>query len=249
VSEQCTILGDLVTKSNISDRRRMLLRCGHILSSDRAVNAIVTDTQRDHVLRLYKENYSFRAIAVLTELGFYRVSKIIRNANEKCRITQRSATYTHTEVERVFGGSTFFVRLCLQMGWLPRQQVASGLRHRFTQADILALVRIREAWIVYTPAQITDPDIRRAAELARAAELGQWYSMKMLAVITGVHANTVRRLYRRGEFRAYTHTTVLHEVHLWIPDGWDTPTIDRIGRTYRVRQGSTAYRQSALQGS
>lgn len=164
---------------SVDRRRRRLYRAGRITLQDRYIPPKLTPERRAAITSLfYEDGYSLTGVADRCNISARVVGKVV------CEEHRSRAPFVMTpEVSRIFTITENTVRIWIAYGWLPASKSSDGARahYRWQRADLFDFVRNPATWIAWQPTQITDPELRNVAELARSAVRGRWWTIKEIA--------------------------------------------------------------------
>lgn len=180
-----------VSLTSVNRWRVTLRRAGWVDPQRRAGVPRIPAAEAGACARLYVAGYSAGAIATMRELPRARVEGALKKARAAER--QRATTFSGEQVAALFGIHPSLVQGWVRAGWLPdhRHRAHRGIRHLWDRVEIVAFLRDRRSWAAWAPTQITDPELRRIAERARAAAGGQWYQHGEIADLLGVTGPTL----------------------------------------------------------
>lgn len=153
-------------------------------------------TDEDNLLcDMIQEGKSLRAIA--RKLGRTETAVLIRAKREHGGMTWLKnawfAPMTLRDVARLFGLScSKRAAWWIQQGWLrgTRHGRRRGYTWRVSQGAILDFLVVREVWMAWDPALMTDPDLRAEAVRLRAEAGGHWIKLATWAKDRGFSVKT-----------------------------------------------------------
>lgn len=183
----------------VNRRRRKLYAEGRIRKAERASHAPVTEAEIAAVRRLWDAGLTSYEIAAARTVTRHRITEILRRAGITAADRPRREEYGRPDLRALFQVDDTTIRAFTARGWLPDSRLVpkGGAHARYTRADILAFLRNRETWVAWEPRQITDPQMRRVAEMERAAAGGRWWQFRELYAALGVDETTLNLWARR----------------------------------------------------
>lgn len=227
-----------LSPGGVKRRRARLAAAGRIDPADRAAHRPFGDDEIAAVRRLYVQGYSVESIGAMRQISEHRVWRMLNTGPRP----ERPMFYTRGDVQRLFSASASTIDAWLARGWLtPAKSQPNNPRshHRWTRADLADFVRLRAAWPAYAASQITDPELRRLAEAARAESGGEWVSYKELASRLGVAYTTLKNwTYRYGYLRDVETTSYGPASYIWQPRGTPAPAIPAQLQAYYQRRAA-----------
>lgn len=230
---QAEVLG--VTRGVVKQRRRHLYDAGRIDPNDRAYRPPITDAAAESIRRLYAAGYSRESIVALQQASEYRVDTSLYRRGPR---PARAEYFGKSQVAELFGVTRFIVDEWIALGWLPCAKSQPERRsswHRWLRADLAEFIRNRATWVAYHERQITDPELRRLAELERAQAGGRWVTRKEIAHALGVTPSTIKHYASELGYLADWPTTTTYgkTFYYWLRDGEPLPPLPT-ARRYRA---------------
>jgi len=209
-------------------RYRQSLRQRNLIRNEERIGCPpISAQERKTIQKLYMERVSIRSIALMCDIPLSRV-RIVVEAED---IPQRDKLFTLTDIGRMFDSESL-ASIALSRGWLPYQKpdtrkktTQRKIHHQFTVANLVEFVQIRNAWMLYHTSQITNPDIRRAAELARIAYPGRWVSFKEIEHFYDIAHGTMSYYVRKGMFTSYEVIQYQGGKLVWLRDDEPMPEL------------------------
>ena len=174
MDEQARALG--VTYAIVSYWRVGLSRRGLLDARMRAGNAPITAAEADAIARLYRDGYSRLSIAALREISMGRVVAALEKAGALG--APRLVRLNAARVSALLGIGRADVLRWVARGWLPDYRVRNvpGARHAWDLDDLVALVRNRDSWVAWSPAQITSTELRAWLSASAGRPAGRGFS-------------------------------------------------------------------------
>lgn len=110
----------------------------------------------------------------------------------------------------------------------PKPARSRFAHYLITDSAIEAFIEDRNTWYAWSPALITDPVWRAAAEIARDESPGQWLTTGEVAARFGYAVDTVRQWHQQGRTEGLEIVRYGHQVYWW-SEGLETwaPPLDR----------------------
>ena len=226
VDRQAELLG--VSRSVIRDWRSRLYRAGVLRKEDRLGVRPLRAEEIEHAATLARAGRSWQEISVLLGVSRARARRLVHRAGIRgTRIGNGSQrdhlpeTWTTTRFGRTFGFTQRYIAGLVRRGLLPDHRIVqcAGAGYVWTYDDVLAFVRDRRTWMLWTPQQISDPQMRRIADDARRSVDGAWLSTKELAAMLHLERTTLARWIREDELWARYEWVDRHTraAVVWLP--------------------------------
>lgn len=195
--DQATLLG--VSRGLLQIWRRKLYDRGLLDPARRASHIPISDAEMLAVAGLFRDGWSWRAIALMREITVSRVQHILERAGVTAR-DPRARRIGAVEICALFGLSRIEPTRWVARGWLPdyRIQQAPGARHGWDLDDVIAVIRNRATWLAWSPAQVSDPQLRALAERERRTAGGAWFHLARVAALLNINVATLR-LWSQGD--------------------------------------------------
>lgn len=200
--------------------RKKLYDRGLIDPAFRASHVPITDAETRAVAGLFADGWSWRAIATMREISISRVQHILQRAGATNQ-TPRARRIGAVQLCALFGLSRAETTRWVIRGWLPDYRIhqASGARFGWDLDDVITVIRNRETWMAWSPAQITDPQLRALAEHERRAAGGVWLQQCEIAALLNIDPHTLRRWTQEHDlFADATRQRWSGAIYLWLSD-------------------------------
>jgi hypothetical protein len=228
-AEQAATLGFTI-KAIYTYRRR--LRLAGLLNPSAGLHARTqarTRAQRERIAHLLRSGLTRQEVAEICTVSEWYVTDVAARYGGVSALQRAAATYTLAGVAAVMGVGAEAVASWIAAGYLyaPRHAPSRGAKrphqqathYTIARADLCAFLRERQAWPRWGPAAITDPDLRRYAELQRAAAGGCWRTAVELGALIGLTPSCAYERARRGWLADWEQVRWGRAVFYWHPTG------------------------------
>lgn len=272
-SEQAAHLGR--RRDRVKEWRRKLYAAGLLDPRDRLPRRTLRDEELARVQAILRSGGTLRDAAEALERNYYTlrrhldmrglwVADLVADARRPlcaAEVAHELGTAPKTVVDWITLGALSAARVGVQRvspkrkaRWRGgvRAPVGDRRAHQVQWPDLYAFLARREYWMSWEPAAIRNADLRRAAEAARQAAPGRWWSWPEVAAALHYSRTSVRDWLREAPpGPPYAIGRWGSTNYLWVPAGRELPEkpvaglyVGRIAAR-RARQAQAATRRAA----
>lgn len=200
--------------------RKSLYQRGLIRRADQPNFTAIQPDEIAAMSRLYRAGYSAARIA---EMRGVSPQRVYRALSQHAGLTKdsRGILIRMHELCALLGISMKAVRAMIARGWLPDSRVGiatAGGAYGWTRADVIDLLRNRDAWVAVRPGAIRDAELAAFLRAQQAEAGGRWWTRQEVAALIGVAPSTAADWTAEGLFTGLSTTIWALTWFAWLTD-------------------------------